>query len=125
MTKARYTFNVRNVVGAVRELKLEYYIIDESHNVSKCSLLDWVKWCSTPEGKRLKIVSQTVIDTGVRVSTVFLSMDHSFNFNGPPILFETMIFGGPLDGYENRYCTWQEAMIGHKEAIEKALEEQE
>ena len=53
----------------------------------------------------------------VRVSTVFLGMDHSFN-GGTPILFETMIFGGEHDQYQERYCTWDEAEKGHQIACE-------
>ena len=47
----------------------------------------------------------------VHVSTVFLGMDHAWS--GPPVLFETMVFGGALDEQQWRYCTWAEAMAGH------------
>jgi hypothetical protein len=53
----------------------------------------------------------------VVVSTVFLGMDHSFN-GGTPVLFETMIFGGEYDQFQERYCTWDEAEEGHKVACE-------
>ncbi len=53
----------------------------------------------------------------VRVSTVFLGMDHCHG-SGPPILFETMIFGGPLDQEQWRYCSMAEANEGHCKAIE-------
>jgi hypothetical protein len=33
------------------------------------------------------------------------------------MVFETMIFGGPDDGYQRRYATWKEAEAGHKEAL--------
>jgi len=49
---------------------------------------------------------------GAEVSTVFLGLDHAFG-DGPPVLFETMVFGGPLDGEQDRYCTWDEAVAGH------------
>lgn len=32
--------------------------------------------------------------------------------------FETMIFGGEHDQYQERYSTWDEAEAGHKRAIE-------
>ena len=53
----------------------------------------------------------------VVVSTVFLGMDHSFN-GGTPVLFETMIFGGEYDQFQERYCNWDEAEEGHKVACE-------
>ena len=53
----------------------------------------------------------------VLISTVFLGINHAFNDDGPPILFETMIFGGALDQYQQRYCTYEEAIQGHRLAV--------
>lgn len=36
---------------------------------------------------------------------------------GPPILFETMVFGGPLNEEQVRYVTWDEAERGHAEMV--------
>jgi len=38
---------------------------------------------------------------GVTISTVFLSLDHSF-CGGPPILWETLVMGGKLDQEQDR-----------------------
>jgi hypothetical protein len=54
----------------------------------------------------------------VDISTIFLGIDHNFFGEGPPILFETMIFGGELNEYQVRYCTWDEAVEGHKAALQ-------
>jgi hypothetical protein len=54
---------------------------------------------------------------GVEVSTVFLSLNHSFA-NGPPLVFETMVFGGPLDGQQDRYSTRADALAGHARMVE-------
>lgn len=54
----------------------------------------------------------------VHVSTVFLGMDHGFG--GMPLLFETMIFGGELDQFQDRYPTWDMAVAGHAEALASA-----
>jgi hypothetical protein len=48
-----------------------------------------------------------------RVSTVWLGLDHGFG-SGPPVIFETMVFGGPLDQEMERYCTWESAVTGHE-----------
>ena len=50
---------------------------------------------------------------GVEVSTIFLGIDHSFG-SGPPLLFETMVFGGEHDGHQERCSTWEEAEAMHK-----------
>lgn len=57
-------------------------------------------------------VALTEFDDGSYVSTVFLGLDHSFD--GSKILFETMVFGGPLHQEMERYRTWEEAEAGHK-----------
>jgi hypothetical protein len=55
----------------------------------------------------------------VKISTVFLQLDHSWGREGEtPILFETMIFGGEHDNYMWRYTTWGEAKAGHDRIVE-------
>ena len=53
----------------------------------------------------------------VRVSTVWLGLDHRFG-EGPPLIFETMIFGGPQDNWQERYSTEEEALTGHRRVVE-------
>lgn len=54
----------------------------------------------------------------VKISTVFLVINHGYA--GIPILFETMIFGGKHNEYQERYSTLAEARKGHLRAIDKA-----
>jgi hypothetical protein len=75
---------------------------------------DITKWGS--QSKEDKTVGRDQFGD-VSVSTVFLGMDHSFS-GGTPVLFETMIFGGEYDQYQERYCTWDEAESGHQIACE-------
>jgi hypothetical protein len=49
----------------------------------------------------------------VEISTVWMGIDHSFWGDGPPLIFETMVFGGPLSGECERYSTKEEARDGH------------
>lgn len=58
---------------------------------------------------------------GVRVSTVFLGIDHSFGGN-VPILFETMIFGGSQDGYQERCGNYDDAIVMHAKACKVAFD---
>lgn len=62
-----------------------------------------------------KVVAKDEIN-GVKISTVFLGMDHGFF--GKPLLFETMIFGGEHDMYQERYSTYEQAEKGHKVAVD-------
>lgn len=68
-------------------------------------------------------VAATDVSPDVWVSTVFLCIDHRYSGVGPPILFETMIFGDCFNDqqeYQERYCTWEEAEAGHAVAVEYA-----
>lgn len=77
---------------------------------------DLLKWARSFE-RRWQLKSEV---GEVQVSTVFLGLDHSFS-GGTPILFETMIFGGDVDEYQVRYATMEEAVEGHKVAVDMVL----
>jgi hypothetical protein len=47
------------------------------------------------------------------ISTVWLGLDHNFNGEGPPQVFESMVFGGRHDQGQQRYATEQAALFGH------------
>lgn len=76
---------------------------------------DLIEWAKEME-RQNRVVEQTQVGD-VKISTVFLGLDHSFG-GGKPLLFETMIFGGKEDGFQDRYSTWDEAVEGHKKAVE-------
>lgn len=63
-----------------------------------------------------RVARETVIE-GVDVSTVFLCLDHGWVEDGPPVLFESMIFGGEYDQFCERYCTLDEARAGHARIV--------
>lgn len=55
------------------------------------------------------------------ISTVLLMLDHNYSNEGPPLIFETMVFpvgGLKLDLLCRRYATKEEAAQGHIEALE-------
>uniref|UniRef100_A0A6M3LRW0 Uncharacterized protein n=1 Tax=viral metagenome TaxID=1070528 RepID=A0A6M3LRW0_9ZZZZ len=90
-----------------------HYILD-GHKTKQCDdLLIWAKWFEKAE----RHVADDTID-GVRISTVFLGLDHQYG-QGPPLLFETMVFGGPNDQDQLRYSSWDEAEKGHAEILER------
>ena len=90
------------------------YVLDGHEPVPARGLEEWAK----AFGYGHRHVADTMI-AGVRISTVFLGMDHSFSLykEHVPILFETMIFGGKHDQYQKRYATWDEAERGHAAAV--------
>src|SRR5215831_3729719 len=93
------------------------YILDAENRPVEASPLDWTMWFENVSNRR---VGWTQVTSEVTVSTVFLGLDHRFVGEGPPILFETMIFGGPLDQQIWRYASWDDAEAGHRAAVRKA-----
>ena len=69
-------------------------------------------WLEVFAGNRTVARART---TRGEVSTVFMGIDMGFGFldGSPPILFETMIFGGDLDGTVDRYATLAAARLYH------------
>ncbi|MEE8607179.1 MAG: hypothetical protein V3S55_06230 [Nitrospiraceae bacterium] len=89
------------------------YILEDKKPVLEPDLLAWGRWFETAD----RHVAKT--DVGeVHVSTVFLALDHNWG-DGPPLLFETLVFGGALAERMNRYSTWDEAEAGHAAMVKR------
>ncbi len=79
--------------------------------------------CSIEEAARTEGESNQVVQTiddydGRMVSTIFLRLDHNMYREGPPLLFETMVFSNRADLIEEdcrRCATWEEAEAQHQE----------
>ena len=94
-------------------MMLDKYILDNNGNpLIETDILTWSRWFETAD----RSVCRTQVGEST-VSTVFLGLDHSFSEQGPPILYETMIFGGVHDQYQQRYATRAEAVAGHAAAV--------
>lgn len=91
---------------------MKNYILEGKTPVPVDDVLVWEEWFEKAD----RHVDKTELPNGVSVSTVFLGLDHGWN--GDIELFETMIFGGEHDGFQDRCSTWEEAEAMHKRAIE-------
>jgi hypothetical protein len=89
------------------------YILKGREAVPAADLMEWANWYETAD----RNVARSQIGD-VKVSTVFLGLNHQWG-KGPPILFETMVFGGPLDQEQERYSTWDHAVAGHDAMCER------
>lgn len=95
-----------------------HYILDaEGNPVAEPNPLAWARWFEEHNNDRQ--VARTELPDSVTVSTVFLGLDHSFE-PGKVLLFETMIFGGPLDETQCRYETREQALKGHEYYVSAA-----
>lgn len=93
-----------------------YYILDNDNRPVPVDQMTWATWWGEAE----RSIGMTQITSEVLVSTVFMGIDHRFRGDGPPLLFETMIFGGPLNERQWRYVSLDDATIGHAAAVRMA-----
>ena len=90
------------------------YTLDGHIAVVCHDIHEWGKWFGTAD----RHVADIDI-LGIRVSTVFLGLDHNHWGDGDPLLFETMVFDHEGDcAAMTRYFTWEEAAQGHAEVVE-------
>jgi hypothetical protein len=102
------------------------YVMRPDGSVEAMSTDEWIRRLHTPEDwEAAHRIGRTEVGR-YDVSTVFLSHDHRFHGDGPPILFETMVFdhggdesnwSGWADLYCERYCTRVEAEAGHARVV--------
>ena len=91
------------------------YILDGDHRPVPVDLMTWARFFEDASNRR---VAEAYVN-GRRVSTVFIGLDHNFAGDGPPLLWETMVFGGDLHGEQRRYASHAEAMAGHAAMVER------
>ncbi len=94
---------------------MRFYILRNQVVVPASGAVEFGKWVETAD----RVVSKTQV-ADIEVSTVFLGIDHQF-YNGPPLLFETMVFGGDLDQTCRRCSTWDEAEEQHETILSEVL----
>lgn len=108
------------------------YIINEAWQVVPCEdLMEWAEWLER-ERRHWQLTHWIA---GVRVSTVFLGLDHAFGF-GPPVLWETMVFDHnqmreyetfgrlesfPLDTEQHRHLSREDAYLFHQQKVEEII----
>lgn len=95
-----------------------YYILNDQKEVIPCS--DIRTWGEMFKDTSRRVVASTKVG-GIHVSTVFLGLDHNYLEEGPPLVFETLVFGGDMSEEMERYSTWAEAEEGHLRMLEKVI----
>lgn len=90
-----------------------WYILDNNNKPVAKPVLEASQWLEDNDNRR--IVKRDEIGD-ILVSTVFLGLDHAWD-SDIPVLWETMIFGGEHDQYQERYTSYEDALEGHKKAL--------
>lgn len=101
---------------------MRLYKLENGQAVPCEDILEWGTCFERDRHVGLDDVIVPNVDNLVRVSTVFLGIDHSFG-TGAPVLYETIVFGHPnYDQLMIRYTTRTKAEAGHA-AVVKALKD--
>lgn len=93
------------------------YILNGKKPVLEPNIMKWGKWFQDTPNRTVKKSNVG----NVKVSTVFLGVDHGYD-GKEPVLFETMVFGGSMDEEMLRYKTWEDALYGHNQMVESVKE---
>lgn len=98
------------------------YVLVNGEPVPCDDTLEWGKFMHDSD----RILARTTIERdGVEtmVSTVFLAVDHSFCMDGPPILWETMVFqdNKACDAFTQRYANAEQAIAGHNYVLNEVV----
>jgi hypothetical protein len=97
----------------------QYILDDQGNPVPERDLLKWATWMEDSEHCHFL---KTDLGPLGWISTIFLGVDHDFfSLNEEqthcPILWETMVFGGPYDQEQRRYRSREDALQGHAELV--------
>ena len=90
----------------------QYYKLEGQTPVAVESFIEWSLWI-------MSAANATVMLNELKdsiISTRFVGIDlnpGSCNSESKPMVFETLVMGGTLDGKRNFYPTWDEAIQGH------------
>jgi hypothetical protein len=87
---------------------MRYVMLRDKKIVETDDMYEWMKANEFPN----KRVARTALPSGTEISTDFFKclIGKLDDLNGG---FESMVFGGPLDGLRTRFDTWEEAEAGH------------
>jgi len=99
---------------------MPFYILNADHSVRRVGAREWGEWFERNDRTVARNFFGHEGIGEIMVSTVFLGVDHNFFGDGPPVVFETMIFGGGdgMDQWQRRSCTWEEALRMHAHAVD-------
>lgn len=81
-----------------------YFILHNRTVIPAAGHRAWTEWFKSTEPIDRTVATTDISD--VYVSTAFIGLDRC--------LFQTMVFGGPMDGEVSRYTTYNAAQRGHE-----------
>lgn len=85
------------------------------------SLRQWARLTESDLSYRRVAYTQIIdpknVEKDIHISTVWIGLDMSFGWGGPPLIFETMVFRDGEGCEMDRWSTLKEAKEGHVEMV--------
>ena len=82
-------------------MNIKYILNDKGEPVPERNVLTWGRWLKENRSAR-RVGEDDVGD--LLISTLFLGLDHNYDTEGPPILWETMVFDNGGDYIFQKRC---------------------
>jgi len=103
----------------IMPIRSKFYVL-RGHDVVEADALESAMFFENIGARTVRKTEVVTLDAAnaCEVSTMFLGIDHNYSENGLPIVFETLVFGGPMADSMRRYATWDESVDGHAETVE-------
>ena len=95
----------------------DYYVLF-GREIVPCDVFTWVTWHQMTN----HTISRDSVGE-ILVSTIFFGLNQRSQPNSPPLIFETMVFGGSFGEYRERYETYSEAEAGHQRVLSMVMDE--
>jgi hypothetical protein len=96
-----------------------YTLTDDGEPQHETDTLTWARWMEAHNQDR--VVLRSYPARGVWIATDFLGLDQNhlrvLMPETPPLLWESMVFGGPFDLAQQRYTTQLAALRGHAQLV--------
>jgi len=100
-----------------------YFMLRDGKVIEEADHATWKGWYeSSYENVRVVARTETLHAT---VTTCFLPVSMSLGANAEPLLFETRVAGGWLDGKGDRFPTLEEATGGHESWVDRVRASEE
>ncbi|BAY78354.1 hypothetical protein NIES25_48280 [Nostoc linckia NIES-25] len=96
------------------EILTHYYKLEKQTPVAVESFMERSFWMATAAIADIIVMVNDF--NGCIISTKFVGIDLNpgkCNSESQPMVFETLVIGGAMDGKRNFYPTWDEAIQGH------------
>ncbi len=94
-----------------------YYLLRDGEVVEEQDPSEWLKWVENDYHK-VSCIAQTGTAQAT-VQTHFLAINLTLAKDEPPLLFETRVSGGWLDGHREKFATLEDARSGHLACVDR------